>query len=113
MADDNVAILPHLLGLFTGFLGPLILLLITKNKLLKSHSARALNWQISFIIYALVLIIGTLVLFFSFGTLGIIIGGLLLVILSVLDLVFCIIASIKATKKEIWNYPLTIPFISK
>ena len=45
--DNTLGILSHLLGLFTGFLGPLIIFLATDDKKGKNHSKLALNWMAS------------------------------------------------------------------
>jgi len=99
--DNNLAALTHILGLFSGWLGPLIILLATKEESVKNHSRVALNWQISFLIYGLVSALLALIL----------IGFFLLPVLFILDIVFCIIAAIKANRGELWQYPLSIPFL--
>lgn len=40
----------HFLGLFSGFLGPLIMLLVVKDEVGKKHVKNALNWQFSLLI---------------------------------------------------------------
>jgi uncharacterized Tic20 family protein len=99
--DSSINFLPHILGLFTGFLGPLIMYLATDDSMAKKHAAKALNWQISVIIYAIVSVILMIIL----------IGFLLIIALFILDFILCIIATVKATKDELWDYPLAIPFI--
>ncbi|MFU8796701.1 MAG: DUF4870 domain-containing protein [Dehalococcoidia bacterium] len=37
--------------------------------------------------------------------------GTELVVLGVLDLIFCIMAAVKASRGELWKYPLSIPFL--
>lgn len=61
----------------------------------------ALNWQISLIIYAI--ISGILMLVF--------IGILLMIVIGILNIVFCIMAAVKASKGELYNYPMTIKFL--
>lgn len=100
MAKDNMVILPHILGIFTGFIGPLITLLVGEGKL-KEHSKSALNWQISLLIYSI--ISGILVL--------VLVGILLLLILGVLNVVFCVLAAVKASDDKKWDYPMTIKFL--
>lgn len=101
MSKDNMVILPHILGLLTWIVGPLITLLASDNKDLKEHSKKALNWQISLTIYSIVS--GILMI--------ILIGFLFLMILGLLNLVFCILAAVKAADGELWDYPLTINFL--
>lgn len=41
----TLALLAHVLGLLTSFLGPLIMLAASQNEEVKAHARRALNWQ--------------------------------------------------------------------
>lgn len=54
--DKTLGALAHILALFTGFLGPLIILLAAQDANAKAHARRALNWQISLIIWFIVCI---------------------------------------------------------
>ncbi len=101
MSKDSLVILPHILGLFTWIIGPLVTLLASDNQALKDHSKKALNWQISLTIYSIISAILVLVL----------IGALFLMVLGILNLVFCILAAVKAADGELWDYPLTINFL--
>lgn len=98
--DNTLKFLSHLLGLFTGFLGPLIILLVSKKEDEKNHAKYALNWQFSLMIYVLV----------SIPLIFILIGFVLLPALFVLNLVFCIMATVKASENLLWKYPLAISF---
>lgn len=100
--DKTMGILSHVLGLITGFIGPLIIFAISENDdWAKENAKKALNWQLSLMIYWVV----TIVLIF------LLIGILFIPVLVVLGIVFPIIAAIKANEGEIWDYPLTIPFL--
>jgi len=99
-SDNTLGLLSHLLALFTGFLGPLIILLASDEEAGKKHSKLALNWQFSFLIYSIAgVILST-----------IIIGFLVLGAAGILNIIFCIIATVKASEGKYWNYPLSIPF---
>lgn len=98
--SNTLAILTHILGLFTSFLGPLIIFLASEEKYVKKHSKNALNWQLSLIIYFIGAAILTVIL----------IGFVLMAALGVINLVFCIIAAVRASEKKFWEYPLTIKF---
>jgi len=87
-----------------GFiLGPLIIWLIKKDEFefVNEHGKEAVNFQISMIIYFIIAAI--LILVF--------IGFILLGILTILDIIFIIIASVKANNGEHYRYPITIRFI--
>ncbi len=99
--ETTLQVLTHVLGLFTGFIGPLIVLLSSKNETTKQHARRALNWQISLILYLVA----------SFVLVFVIIGIFTLMAVIVLDLIFCIMATVKSGNRELWTYPMTIPFV--
>ena len=100
----------HLAGLakyvpipLSNVLAPLILWQIKKDQspFVDDQGKEAVNFQISITIYAI--ICGLL---FCAG-----IGVFLLPVVGVLDLVFIIIAGLKANEGELYRYPLTIRFI--
>ncbi len=103
MTDDkNLGILAHLLGIFSGFIGPLIIYLVLEEKSkAKEHAKNALNWQLSLLIYSVISAILKIVL----------IGFILLFAIGILNLVFSIIAAVKASNNEIYKYPLAIQFL--
>jgi len=104
--DPILDVMTHILGLLTGFLAPLIILLAEKDKMTKQHAREALNWQLSLIIYAVISVILMLAI------ITFIPGFLLAIALGLLNLIFCIKAAVRAEKGELWKYPLTIPFVS-
>jgi uncharacterized protein len=95
--------LVHLGGLFFGFLAPLVGYLVLKDRgpFVRAHTATALNFQLTLLIAYVVGGILTIVF----------IGFLILFAAYVLNIVFCIIAAVKANKGEWYTYPLTIPFL--
>lgn len=100
----HLASLSGFIGIpFGGILGPLIIWMIKKNEFpfVDKQGKEALNFQISLIIYGLV----SALLIFIF------VGIILLIAVLIFDLVFVIIAAIKANKGESVRYPLTIRFI--
>jgi uncharacterized Tic20 family protein len=96
-----------LLGVFLHFpghvLGPLIVWLAKREDSpeIDAHGKEALNFQISMLIYTIISGVFCLVL----------IGFVFLAILWVLNAVFVIIASIKASDGKFYRYPMTIRFI--
>jgi uncharacterized Tic20 family protein len=97
-----------LLGFFIPWafhiLGPLIVWLAKRADApeIDAHGKESLNFQISMLIYNLVA--GVLCL--------LLIGFALLFILHILNLVFVIVASIKASEGKLYRYPLTIRLIN-
>jgi len=110
MSNKTWAMLCHLTALsfyigvpFGNILGPLIIWLIKKDGMptVDQHGKESFNFQISMTIYGLVAGLLTFVL----------IGFLLLPIVVIAQIVFVVIASIKANNGEAYRYPLTIRFI--
>ena len=104
------AMLCHLLGLcafvgipFGNIIGPLVVWLIKGKEysFVDDQGKEALNFQISMTIYGI--IAGILVVIF--------IGWFLLLALLIADIVFIIIASIKANDGEAYRYPYIIRLI--
>ncbi|MDP4551814.1 DUF4870 domain-containing protein [Alkalihalobacillus macyae] len=104
------AMFAHLSGLsgylipFGNIVGPLVIWSIKRetDPFIDTQGKEALNFQITMMIYTLIL-----------GILSIVIIGLILLpALFVLHLVFIIIASVKSNQGEDYRYPLTIRFVS-
>jgi uncharacterized Tic20 family protein len=109
--DRTWDILCHLTALagFVGIplgniLGPLILWLIKKQDVpsVDAHGKEALNFQISMTIYS---IVAGLCIF-------ILIGIVLLPVVLTANLIFIIIAAVKASNGEFYQYPFTIRFVT-
>lgn len=71
-----------------------------KNEQIDRHGKITMNWLISAVIYSIVCIILSFVL----------IGIIGFVVLAILNIVFAIIAAIKANEGVSWEYPLSIKF---
>ena len=97
-----------LLGLFFHFLGhllgPLIVWLVKRGDSpeIDAHGKESLNFQISMLIYDAIAAILCFVL----------IGIPILIALWVLNTVFVIIASVKASEGTLYRYPFTIRLIN-
>lgn len=93
-----------LLGVpFGNILGPLVIWLIKREEspFVDACGKEALNFQISMTIYTL--IAGLLILAA--------VGLVLLPAIIIVNVIFTIIASIRASEGKIYQYPLTIRFI--
>ena len=101
-----------LVAIFVGFVfvGPLIVYLIKKDDpYVRRHAAEALNFNLSFTLYALV------AGFITFILILVLVGILLIPVLIAMGiawLVLVIIAAVKANNGEDYRYPLTIRFVS-
>ena len=101
-ADQRtMALAAHLLGIFTWFIGPLIIWLINKDDASKvfvtDQAKEALNFQITVSLAVVV----------SFLLMLVVIGFFLLGLVSIGALVLTIIAGIKANEGLDYRYPFT------
>jgi uncharacterized Tic20 family protein len=99
----NMALLCHLLGFFTCFIGPLIVWLIKKDDhpYIDQQGKEALNFQIAVTIAS---IVG--------GILSIVcIGILICIAVGLADLIFVIMACVATSKGEAYRYPVSIRLI--
>jgi uncharacterized Tic20 family protein len=93
----------HLLGLFTSFVGPLIIWLLKKEEdpFIDDQGKEALNFQITVLIASIVS-----------GLLCVVcIGVFLAIAVGIVDLIFCIMATVKANGGEAYRYPVSIRLI--
>ena len=87
---------------FGQIIGPLVVWLIKKDEyaFVDAQGKKSLNFQISMTIYGIVAVILCLV----------IIGWFLLAALGIVNIICVIIASVKTSNGEEFNYPLAIKF---
>lgn len=102
--EKNMAMLCHLLGIFTGFIGPLIIWLVKKedSKYVDQQGKEALNFQITlFIVY-----------FVSLPLMYVCIGLFTFLAAFVCAIVFGIMACLAAKDGQPYRYPLAIRLVS-
>lgn len=100
----NMSMLCHLLGLFTSFIGPLIIWLIKKDDdaFINEQGKEALNFQITVIIAN----------FIGGITAAFCVGFIIFAVVWIADIVFCILAAVATSKGEHYRYPVTLRLIS-
>ena len=113
MSEQNFIVLMHLShfsyfivpGL--GVIMPIIMWATCKDRstLVDIHGKNILNWMLSLVVYSMIIFVVCFTIIFAFP--AIFFGFMLLV----LGFVFPIIGAIKASNKEIYNYPLSISFL--
>ena len=108
--DKSLAMLCHLLGIFTGFIGPLILWLVKKDSsaFVGHHGREALNFQITLMLVMLGL--GSVPVVLMFVVVGILLVPVLFIV-PILALVAEIIAAVAAQKGEWHRYPCCIRLV--
>ncbi len=99
----TMAMLAHLLAIFIGFLGPLIIWLVKKDQspFVNDQGKEALNFQLT-----------VLIAWFVAGLLACLVVGIFLFpLIWIGNLILCIIAAVKANRGEAYRYPFNIRFI--
>ena len=101
--DCNIAMLAHLLGIFTGFLGALVIWLVKKESsaYVAQESAEALNFQLTVMIGYIICGVLTVIL----------IGLIAFPLLYVLNIIFSIIGAIAASKGTGYRYPFALRLV--
>jgi hypothetical protein len=103
--DRTIALLTHLSGILFGFIVPLIIWLVNKDKTdkgwLNDQAIEALNFQITVFIAFVV----------AWVLMFVLIGFLLLPLIGIANLVLCIIAGMKANNGEAYRYPFALRLI--
>lgn len=108
--EKTMGMLAHLLIIFTGFVGPLIIWLIKKDqsRYVEVQAKEALNFVISWAIYMFGLfILGFLLMVIYIGCLFSLLGGLVVIGYYV----FAIIGTVKANQGIIYRYPANLRLI--
>lgn len=104
MDDQRVlAILTHILGLLTSFMGPLVMFLICDQSkpFAREHAKESLNFQLT-----------VMLAYFVSGILTIILIGILgLIAVYIANMVFSIMAAVAASNNQDYRYPVNIRFI--
>ena len=103
--DRTMAMIGHLSGIIAGFIGPLIIWLINKDKPEKGwligQSKEALNFQITIAIAWFVAILLSFLL----------IGFLLYPVILIGNIILCIMAGMKANEGVDYRYPFALRLI--
>lgn len=103
--DKTLAMLTHLSGILLGFIVPLIMWLINKDKTDKSflndQAKEALNFQISLLIVYVIGMILTVIL----------IGALINLVAWIICIILSIMAALKANEGVAYRYPFAIRLI--
>ena len=100
--DKTLAMLTHLSGIILGFIVPLIIWLINKDKadkgFLNDQAKEALNFQITLLIVYVVGMVLTVIL----------IGALINLVAWVICIILSIMAALKANEGVAYRYPFAL-----
>lgn len=98
-----------------SFVGPLVVWLMKKDDpVVRPHAREALNYQLALIIYFVGGIVLSLVALAVLNLAGIpilVVIGLFLMLLVVAEVVFAILASVAASKGQLYRYPMSLNLI--
>ena len=110
--ECTMAMLCYILGIFTWFIGPLIIWLLKKDqsKFVDDQGKEVMNWEITITIIWVALIILSLLLHFI-PILGWLLGFMLRMALFVCVIVFNIIGAMKANQGIAYRYPFSLRLI--
>jgi uncharacterized Tic20 family protein len=103
-SDEKLwSILTHVGGILFGFLVPLVTYLVFKDRgpFVRTHTATALNFQLTLIIAY----VASCILFL------LLIGVFTLIAVWICSIVFGILAAIAANNGQYYRYPLSITFV--
>lgn len=103
-SEKTIAMLAQLLGLLSGFIGPLVIYIVAKDDqpFAKHHAAEALNFQITVFLAVLA----------SFVLIFVIIGIFLIFAVIIAAFVMQIMATVAASRGEWYRYPINIRLVS-
>lgn len=89
---------------FIGVIVPVVMWASEKDRsrAVDINGRNVLNWVVSYVLYFALSLLLMIIL----------IGGVLLVAVIVVNIVFAIIGGVKANNGEYWKYPLAIPFFN-
>ena len=104
-SDTGVAALAHVLALFTGLFGPIVLYAVTDDPFVRENAANAINWQLLFLLLSLVAFFGGLTLVSTLSAVLLVFA--LCAVLALANLVLVVVATVRALDGEAWAYPLT------
>jgi uncharacterized Tic20 family protein len=101
--EKGMATLAHVLAIFTGFLGPLIIWFVARDDqpFMKHHAAESLNFQILVSIAALI----------SWVLMFVLIGFVIFPIVIIVALVFEIMGAMAANRGEWYRYPISLRLV--
>lgn len=100
--DTSMAVMAHILGIFLGFIGPLIIYLVRPEEgYVKNQAKEALNFWITI---SIAYIAGSVLLF-------VVVGGLIMGVAGIYGVIMAIIAAMACSKGEDYRYPFAIRLI--
>lgn len=110
--EKTLATVTHVLGLFTLFVGPLVMYFIFKRKAspwLRDHLDEAINYHILLVAAFVVLVLG--LVFLAKWNAAMTTLAILILLLAVVHVVFGIVAIIWAARGKAYHFPLDVKIV--
>ena len=103
--DQNLGVLTHILGILTGFLGPLIIWLVKKEEspFVDDQGKETLNFKLTMLIVYLA--------FGAFACITLGFGAILIPLPLIYEVIIGIVAALASSKGEAYRYPMTIRLV--
>ncbi len=100
--EKTLALVAHILGPFTCFIGPLIIFLVKKDEsdFIRQNALQSVYWQIAMFVAVIVLAVVTIC-----------VGGIGAGLGTIANIVYVIVACIRANEGKIYSYPLSGGFV--
>jgi hypothetical protein len=101
--EKTMALLSHILTVVFWLIAPLVIYLVKKDEstFVAEHAKESLNFQLTLMLLYII----------SFILIFVIVGFFFLIALYFINLIFIIVATIKAAEGKSYKYPFTIRFI--
>jgi uncharacterized Tic20 family protein len=112
--ERTPAVITHILGILTLFVGPLVMYFLLRKKAspwLRDHLDEAVNYHI-LVLAAFILLIVLAVVFttFNLATVSLLLAALALLIFFA-SVVFGVIATLKAARGKAYHFPLDVKIV--
>jgi uncharacterized Tic20 family protein len=112
--ERTPAIITHVLGILTLFVGPLVMYFALRKKAspwLRDHLDEAVNYHILLVVTAIVLIVAGVFLNSVAASVSLILLVIAVVLILVVNPVFGIVAVVKSAKGKAYHFPLDIKIV--
>ena len=85
-----------------GIILPIVLWIAHKdqNEDIDQHGRVTANWLLSLLVYSVICFILTFIIIGAFG----------FIVIGLLNIIFAVVAAVKANRGELWAYPLSFKF---
>ncbi|HUR61220.1 MAG TPA: DUF4870 domain-containing protein [Candidatus Thermoplasmatota archaeon] len=112
--ERTPAIITHVLGIFTLFLGPLVMYFALRRKAspwLRDHLDEAVNYHILLVVVSILLTVAGVFLNPVAASVSLVLLVAALALILVVNPVFGVVAVVKSSKGQAYHFPLDIKLV--